>query len=180
MKINVTARTQSSQASVPQTEVNKESVNALNENALRASETVNVSNQKVAAEASGVGKLKAGLRQQSLTNQLSSRSEMLNKAAYDLLPKVHVMINESGKDPDRFISKVKDELKASNYAILGNIPEGDIEALVFLVLMQAAKSAQEDVKAVMESVKNINKSKQQWRELMEHASRHSKSKDDDD
>jgi hypothetical protein len=35
----------------------------------------------------------------------------------------------------------------------------DVEALAFLVLMQAAKSAQEDLKAIMASVKAINNAK---------------------
>ena len=90
------------------------------------------------------------------------------------------MINESGGDPDKFISGVRDELQTTNYAILGSMPDGDIEAIAFLVLMQATKSAKEDLKAVMDGVKQINKSKQDWRELIEQARHHSKSKDDDD
>ena len=37
--------------------------------------------------------------------------------------------------------------------------DGDIEALGFIVMMQAAKSAQEDLKAIMEQVKAINSAK---------------------
>ncbi len=162
-----------------QAEVKKDSVTS-NENALNASKTVNVSDQKIAVEASGVGNLKAGMLQKSLGNELSSRSEKWNKAARDLLPKVHTMINKAGEDPDKFISGVREELKTTNYAILGNMADGDIEAIAFLVLMQAAKSAQEDLKAVMDGVKQINKSKQDWRELIEQARHHSRSKDDDD
>lgn len=179
MKINQNARTQSSQPSVSQAEVKKESVTS-NENALRASTAVNVPSQKIAAEASGVENLKAGMLQKSLGNELSSRSEKWNKAATDLLPKVHTMINNSGEDPDKFISGVRDELITTNYAVLGNMAGADIEAIAFLVLMQAAKSAKEDLKAVMDGVKQINKSKQDWRELIEQARHHSKLKDDDD
>lgn len=42
---------------------------------------------------------------------------------------------------------------------LRQLREGDIEALAFLVLMQAAKSAQEDLKAIMDGVKQINDAK---------------------
>lgn len=42
----------------------------------------------------------------------------------------------------------------------------DIEALAFLVMMQAAKSAQEDLKAIMAKVKAINVQKAKQRELL--------------
>jgi len=51
-------------------------------------------------------------------------------------------------------------------AILGSMNANDIEALAFMVLMQAAKSAQEDLKAVMASVKAINAEKAKQREKM--------------
>ena len=43
-------------------------------------------------------------------------------------------------------------------------PPDDIEALAFLVLMQAAKSAQEDLRAVMAQVKAITAAKRRLRE----------------
>jgi len=43
-------------------------------------------------------------------------------------------------------------------------PTDDIEAVAFLVLMQAAKSAQEDVRAVMAQVKAITAAKRRLRE----------------
>ena len=42
--------------------------------------------------------------------------------------------------------------------------DGDIEALAFIVLMQASKSAQEDLKAIMAQVKAINRAKNRLRE----------------
>jgi hypothetical protein len=54
--------------------------------------------------------------------------------------------------------------KATNYALLGNLKDADIEALSFLVMMQAAKSAQEDLKAIMAKVKSINEQKRKMRE----------------
>jgi len=50
------------------------------------------------------------------------------------------------------------------FAILGSMPDGDIEALAFLTLMQSAKSAQEDLRAIMAQVKAINGQKQTVRE----------------
>ena len=55
----------------------------------------------------------------------------------------------------------------SDFAVLGDLPEGDIEALAFLVMMQAAKSAQEDLKAIMKSVKDANEEKETLRETRE-------------
>ena len=46
--------------------------------------------------------------------------------------------------------------KSWNYGFLGSMNDADIEALAFLVLMQASKSAQEDLKAIMARVKSIN------------------------
>ena len=56
--------------------------------------------------------------------------------------------------------------KAGSYAVLGNISGADIEAIAFLVLMQASKSAQEDLKAIMAQVKSINNQKSKIREAL--------------
>ena len=40
--------------------------------------------------------------------------------------------------------------------------DGDIMALAFIVIMEAAKSAREDLKAIMDGVKAINKEKEGW------------------
>lgn len=45
------------------------------------------------------------------------------------------------------------------YAVQGGISGADIEALAFLVMMQAAKSAQEDLKAIAAGVKQVNDAK---------------------
>lgn len=44
--------------------------------------------------------------------------------------------------------------------------DSDIMALVFITLMEASKSAREDLKAIMAEVKAINATKQRLRELM--------------
>jgi hypothetical protein len=45
-------------------------------------------------------------------------------------------------------------------------PNADVMALLFIVLMESAKSAREDLKAIMEGVKAINKAKQEWRSVL--------------
>lgn len=65
------------------------------------------------------------------------------------------------------------KITTTQYAVLGSLNGADIEALAFLVLMQAAKSAQEDLKAIMARVKEINKQK----EALRHANETMKTKD---
>lgn len=55
----------------------------------------------------------------------------------------------------------------------GALPGGDVEALVFLVLMEAAKSAQEDQKAMMEQMKQVNEAKAALRHRMQQTKRES-------
>ncbi|MBK6827749.1 MAG: hypothetical protein IPG86_13180 [Chitinophagaceae bacterium] len=58
--------------------------------------------------------------------------------------------------------------KAKAYAGIYSITgEADIQALVFLVLMQASKSANEDIRAIMEKVKSDNEKKKKLREAQE-------------
>lgn len=54
----------------------------------------------------------------------------------------------------------------TSFAVLGDLGNSDIEAIAFLVLMQAAKSAREDLKAIMEGVKAINDKKSQQRDVV--------------
>lgn len=46
---------------------------------------------------------------------------------------------------------------------LGGMGDADIMPLAFIVMMEAAKSAREDLKAIMDGVKAINKEKEGWR-----------------
>jgi Arc/MetJ-type ribon-helix-helix transcriptional regulator len=57
------------------------------------------------------------------------------------------------------------------YPNLGAMGDGDIMALAFIVMMEAAKSAREDLKAIMDGVKAINKAKQGWRDVMDMVNR---------
>jgi Arc/MetJ-type ribon-helix-helix transcriptional regulator len=52
------------------------------------------------------------------------------------------------------------------FAALGAISDVDIEAMAFIVLMQAAQSAREDLKVIMAEVKAINAAKAWLRELI--------------
>jgi hypothetical protein len=51
----------------------------------------------------------------------------------------------------------------SRFGSLGAAGDGDIMALAFLVMMEAAKSAREDLKSIMDGVKKLNAEKQQQR-----------------
>lgn len=54
---------------------------------------------------------------------------------------------------------------------IGAVGDADIEALAFLVLMQAAHSAQEDLKAIMAQVKAINASREGVRQMLDRLER---------
>ena len=53
----------------------------------------------------------------------------------------------------------EDSLAARAVRGRGNLNDADIDALMFLVMMEAAKSAQEDLKSIMDGVKAINDAK---------------------
>lgn len=55
---------------------------------------------------------------------------------------------------------------ATDYVRLVKLNNNDIEAIAFLILMEASKSAQEDLKAIMTKVKSINEQKKEQRELL--------------
>jgi len=81
---------------------------------------------------------------------------------------------EDAEDPFRAAA----ELSRASYRgrggpILGSLSGSDIEALAFLVLMEASKSAQEDLKAIMAGVKSINNAKAAHRAVLEKLQRDS-------
>jgi hypothetical protein len=53
------------------------------------------------------------------------------------------------------------------WSILGDLVGGDVEAIAFLVLMEAARSAQEDLKALMALMKSNTAAKKRLREQLE-------------
>lgn len=54
----------------------------------------------------------------------------------------------------------------SDFAVLGSIGGSDIVVLVFIVMMEAAKSAEEDLREILKSVKAINAAKSAQRDLI--------------
>src|ERR1043166_865685 len=54
----------------------------------------------------------------------------------------------------------------SDAAFTGTLVGGDIEAMVFIVLMEAAKSAREDLRAIMAEVKAITAAKSALRDVI--------------
>jgi putative addiction module CopG family antidote len=63
------------------------------------------------------------------------------------------------------------EAQSVTHQHLGGLEGGDLMALAFIVLMEAAKSAQEDLKAIMDGVKAINAAKRAHRELLNKVQR---------
>jgi putative addiction module CopG family antidote len=59
----------------------------------------------------------------------------------------------------------------AEYQSLGGMGNADIMAQAFIVMMEAAKSAQEDLKAIMAQVKAINRAKAALREVMDQVNR---------
>jgi hypothetical protein len=53
-----------------------------------------------------------------------------------------------------------------HFHVPGNPARANIEALAFLVLMEAANNTSEDLKGIMEEVKGINEEKKKIRELL--------------
>lgn len=60
---------------------------------------------------------------------------------------------------------VEVEVRAAD-AVVGDPADGDIMALAFIVMMEASKSAREDLKAIMAGVKAINDAKRGLRDLL--------------
>jgi putative addiction module CopG family antidote len=75
------------------------------------------------------------------------------------------------RDAMRLLEAREATVSARNFTALGSMAEGDIMAIAFIVLMQAAKSAKEDLKAIMEGVKAINDAKKKMRDLLAGVSR---------
>ncbi len=51
--------------------------------------------------------------------------------------------------------------------LTGDIAGEDIMALCFIVMMEASKSAKDDLKTIMDGIKKINKTKDGWRKMQE-------------
>jgi hypothetical protein len=69
--------------------------------------------------------------------------------------------------PERFFDEDGAIKRGPMFELLGSMADADIEALIFIVMMELAKSAREDLKAIMDGVKAINEEKQRWRDVNE-------------
>src|SRR5262249_41457397 len=63
------------------------------------------------------------------------------------------MIRKAGGDSNALSTSISDNV-TQIYPNLGNMADGDIMAIAFIVMMEATKSMQEDLKAIMQSVQN--------------------------
>ena len=76
--------------------------------------------------------------------------------------------SETG-DPEALAKEALDNIFAGAGIINGNI---DIESLVFLVMMEAARAEEEDLKNIMEELQKINAEKKKLRDLLTAARAH--------
>lgn len=90
-----------------------------------------------------------------------------NKAMAEINPKhVRWIKTTAAEVNEKKLSDADVMTRSKSYGVLGNLNGQDIEAIAFLVLMQASKSAQEDLKAIMAKVKSINEQKAKLRNSM--------------
>jgi len=92
-----------------------------------------------------------------------------------LTPKLKRLVEQkvksgSYKNADEVISaaltllKEKDQVVV-NWAVLGDFEGSDVEALVTIVMMQATRDTNEDLKEIMNEMKSMNTAKQKLREF---------------
>jgi len=101
-------------------------------------------------------------------NEPSPEAEAFYKKAMAEINAKHVRWIKSTASEANQKSLTDEEIhaRASSYGLLGGMNGQDIQAIAFLVLMQASKSAQEDLKAIMAKVKSINEQKAKLRNAM--------------
>jgi hypothetical protein len=71
----------------------------------------------------------------------------------------------AGAPPKTMLDAARD-VATSSVANLGSLGSGDIEEIVFVVLMQAAKSAEDDLRQIMAEAKALTAAKAKYRALM--------------
>jgi Arc/MetJ-type ribon-helix-helix transcriptional regulator len=80
---------------------------------------------------------------------------------------VNSKVQEGGyADASEVVREALRHFEAGAHPLGETSPKEDIMATAFIVMMAAAKSAQEDLKAIMDSVRAINKAKEGLRELL--------------
>lgn len=81
----------------------------------------------------------------------------------DIIGEVVGMLGERGGRPADMPAPPSapppERARGAGFGMIGDAPGEDIEAVAFRVLMAAARSAQEDLKAVMADVREINRVK---------------------
>ena len=136
---------------------------------------LSVSQQK--ADSANQDALKRAEQQRQIVEQASPLDHLLSSSsAIDRLVAPNV-----GKavppDPIRDPATVEAASQSTRgYSNLGNLADGDIMAVAFIVMMEATKSAQEDLKSIMDGVKLVNEGKSRLDETVSdwppHGSRH--------
>ena len=58
-------------------------------------------------------------------------------------------------------------ISTTNWAVLGSMNGQDIEAILFIMMMKIAKAAEDDLRAIMESINEINEKKAKLRGLLQ-------------
>jgi hypothetical protein len=87
------------------------------------------------------------------------------KAMTQINPKHIAWVKSTAKNAnEKNLTETEVRNQATQYGVLGAMGNMDIEALAFLVMMQAAKSANEDLKSIMNAVKAINVQKKALRD----------------
>lgn len=101
-------------------------------------------------------------------NEPSPEAEAFYKKAMAEINAKHVrwIKTTAAEMNEKKLSEADVMTRSKSYGALGNMNGQDIEAIAFLVLMQASKSAQEDLKAIMAKVKSINEQKAKQREML--------------
>ncbi len=101
-------------------------------------------------------------------NEPSPEAEAFYKKAMAAINSKHVkwIKTTAAEVNKKKLSEADVMTKAKSYGASGNLNDQDIEAIAFLVLMEASKSAQEDLKAIMANVKSINEQKAKLRNAM--------------
>ncbi len=97
------------------------------------------------------------------------------KAMTEINPRHVAWIKSTAKKvQEKNMSDSDAKKMASEYGALSNMNNADIEALCFLVLMEASKNTQEDLKSMMAVVKSNNEQKKQIRDLQRDFAQHKK------
>ena len=101
-------------------------------------------------------------------NEPSPEAEAFYKKAMAEINAKHVrwIKTTAAEVNEKKLSEADVMTQSKSYGALSNLNTQDIEAIAFLVLMQASKSAQEDLKAIMAKVKSINEQKAKLRNTM--------------